>query len=102
MIKLENINFSYDDKKIFQNFSLVLEGGKFYSLLGKNGSGKSTLIKLILGIEEPESGTVTINGLNFKENMFECRKEIGMVFQNPDEQIVTDVVEEEIAFSMEN
>ncbi|MGL5377007.1 MAG: energy-coupling factor ABC transporter ATP-binding protein [Cetobacterium sp.] len=102
MIKLDNINFSYEDKKIFQNFSLALEAGKFYSLLGKNGSGKSTLIKLILGIEEPESGTVAINGLNFKENMFECRKEIGMVFQNPDEQIVTDVVEEEIAFSMEN
>ncbi|MGL5568344.1 MAG: ATP-binding cassette domain-containing protein [Cetobacterium sp.] len=102
MIKLENINFSYGDKKIFQNFSLALEARKFYSLLGKNGSGKSTLIKLILGIEEPESGTVTINGLNFKENIFECRKEIGMVFQNPDEQIVTDVVEEEVAFSMEN
>ncbi|MGL4988091.1 MAG: energy-coupling factor ABC transporter ATP-binding protein, partial [Cetobacterium sp.] len=89
-------------KKIFQNFSLALEARKFYSLLGKNGSGKSTLIKLILGIEEPESGMVTINGLNFKENIFECRKEIGMVFQNPDEQIVTDVVEEEVAFSMEN
>ncbi|MGL5989391.1 energy-coupling factor ABC transporter ATP-binding protein [Cetobacterium sp.] len=102
MISLESIDFSYENKNVFRNISLNLEKGKFYIFLGENGSGKSTLVKLILGIEKPENGNIYINNLNLKENLFQCRKEIGMVFQNPDEQIVTDVVEEEIAFSMEN
>jgi energy-coupling factor transport system ATP-binding protein len=102
LIKLEEIDFSYDNEKIFENFSLKFKKGKFYALLGKNGCGKSTLIKLILGIERIIKGNIYINGLNLKNNIFECRKEIGIVFQNPDEQIVTDIVEEEIAFAMEN
>lgn len=102
LINLESIYFSYGEEFIFQNFSLKLEKGKFYALLGKNGSGKSTLIKLILGIEKIKEGNITINKLNMKDNLFQCRKNIGVVFQNPDEQLVTDIVEEEIAFSMEN
>ncbi len=102
MIKLESIDFSYDERSIFQDFSINFERGKFYTLLGKNGSGKSTLIKLILGIEKASRGDIYIDNINLKENLFQCRKKIGVVFQNPDEQIVTDVVEEEIAFVMEN
>lgn len=102
LISLEAIDFSYEDKVVFQNLSLNLEKGKFYIFLGENGSGKSTLVKLILGIEKPIGGNIYINNLDLKENISECRKKVGMVFQNPDEQIVTDVVEEEIAFSMEN
>ncbi|MGL4946710.1 MAG: energy-coupling factor ABC transporter ATP-binding protein [Cetobacterium sp.] len=102
LISLQAVDFSYEDKVVFQNLSLNLSAGKFYVLLGENGSGKSTLVKLILGIEKPIGGNIYINNLELKENIYECRKEVGMVFQNPDEQIVTDVVEEEIAFSMEN
>ena len=102
LIRLECVDFSYDDKSIFKKLTLNFEKGKFYTLLGKNGSGKSTLLKLILGIEKPINGEIYIDNLNLKTNLYHCRKQIGMVFQNPDEQIVTDIVEEEIAFSMEN
>lgn len=102
MIKLDDIDFSYEEKTIFKKLSLTLEKGKFYTLLGKNGSGKSTLLKLILGIEKPKNGEIYIDNINLRANLSECQKQIGMVFQNPDEQIVTDIIEEEIAFSMEN
>lgn len=102
LIKLESIDFSYDEEIIFQDFSINFETGKFYALLGANGSGKSTLIKLILGIEKANRGNIYINGSNINENLFQCRKDIGVVFQNPDEQLVTDIVEEEVAFAMEN
>ncbi|MHA4987615.1 energy-coupling factor ABC transporter ATP-binding protein [Cetobacterium somerae] len=102
MIKLESIKFSYNQEIIFQDFSINFKKGKFYTLLGKNGSGKSTLIKLILGIEKVSQGNIYIDNLNIRESLFQCRKNIGIVFQNPDEQLVTDIVEEEIAFSMEN
>ena len=102
LIKLESIKFSYNQEIIFQDFSINFKKGKFYTLLGKNGAGKSTLIKLILGIEKVSQGNIYIDNLNIRESLFQCRKNIGIVFQNPDEQLVTDIVEEEIAFSMEN
>ena len=102
MIKLESINFSYNDEIVFQDFSLNFEEGKFYGLLGENGAGKSTLIKLILGIEKVNGGNIFIENLNISTDLFQCRKNIGVVFQNPDDQLVSDIIEEEIAFSMEN
>lgn len=102
MIKIKNINFSYGKKIVFKNFSLNLEKGKFYIFMGDNGGGKSTLTKLLLGIEKVDSGDIFIDNKNINENIFEIRKKIGMVFQNPNEQIISDIVEEEVAFSMEN
>ena len=102
LIEIKNIDFSYYGREIFKNFSLKLEGGRFYTLLGKNGSGKSTLVKLILGIEKVKAGEILVDGKNLAENLYEIRKEIGMVFQNPDEQIVSERIDEELAFSMEN
>lgn len=102
MIEIKNIDFSYDEREVFKNFSLKLESGKFYTLLGKNGSGKSTLIKLLLGIEKIKNGEILVDGKNLKNNLYEIRRNIGMVFQNPDEQIVSERIDEELAFSMEN
>ncbi len=102
MIEIKNISFSYYEKEIFKNFSLKFEKGKFYILLGKNGSGKSTLVKLLLGIEKIKSGEILVEGKSLVENLYEVRKNIGMVFQNPDEQIISERIDEELAFSMEN
>ena len=73
-------------------------------MLGHNGSGKSTIAKLINGILVPKSGTVTVNGITTEneDNVFEIRKNVGMVFQNPDNQIVASIVEEDVAFGVEN
>lgn len=102
MIEIKNIDFSYYEREVFKNFSLKLEKGKFYILLGKNGTGKSTLVKLLLGIEKIQKGEILINGKSLLDNLYEVRKEIGMVFQNPDEQIVSERIDEELAFAMEN
>lgn len=102
MIEIKNIDFSYYEREVFKNFSLKLEDGKFYTLLGKNGSGKSTLVKLLLGIVKVKSGEILVDGKNINDNLYEVRKNIGMVFQNPDEQIVSERIDEELAFSMEN
>lgn len=102
MIEIKNIDFSYYEREVFKNFSLKLEDGKFYTLLGKNGSGKSTLVKLLLGIVKVKSGEILVDGKNLTDNLYEVRKNIGMVFQNPDEQIVSERIDEELAFSMEN
>lgn len=102
MLEIKNIDFSYYEKEIFKDFSLRFERGKFYILLGKNGSGKSTLVKLLLGIEKIKAGEILLGEKSLVQNLFEVRKEIGMVFQNPDEQIISERIEEELAFAMEN
>lgn len=102
LIEIKNIDFSYYEREVFKNFSLTVERGKFYMLLGKNGSGKSTLVKLLLGIEKIKNGEISIDGKKLADNIYDVRREIGMVFQNPDEQIVSERIDEELAFSMEN
>ena len=110
IIKLEGVSFSYsdseDDKKIdiFKDLDLSIEKGSFVAVLGHNGSGKSTLSRLLNGMIVPDSGTVTINGLSTadEKNQLEIRKTVGLVFQNPDNQIVSTIVEEDVAFGPEN
>lgn len=104
-VKLENVNFSYDGKyNAVNNFSLTVNDGEFVALLGANGSGKSTVSKLINALLTPASGSVTVFGNNTteKEKLFEIRKSVGMVFQNPDNQMVATIVEDDIAFGPEN
>ncbi len=111
-IEIKDLKFSYldeDDKRaaVINGINLNIEKGEFVAILGRNGSGKSTLAKLINMILEPESGSITVNGITFGENMSEeeilnVRKNVGMVFQNPDNQLVATVVEEDIAFGPEN
>ena len=113
LIKFENVDFSYilDEENpdtervdVLKNLSLSIEQGSFVAVLGHNGSGKSTVAKLINGILTPQSGRVIVDGIetNNEDNIFEIRKNVGMVFQNPDNQIVASIVEEDVAFGVEN
>lgn len=103
----ENIKFNYlgDEKKIIlNNVSIAIQKGSFVSVLGRNGSGKSTLAKLIDAIVLPKSGDIWVAGINSKMNDSKeaLREHIGIVFQNPDNQIVANTVCEDIAFGLEN
>ncbi|MBQ2392544.1 MAG: energy-coupling factor transporter ATPase [Clostridia bacterium] len=109
IIEIDNISFSYDsdddnEVNILSDFSLEIERGSFVAILGHNGSGKSTLAKLMNGLNIPQSGKITVDGLDTAddENVYEIRKRVGLVFQNPDNQIVATIVEEDVAFGPEN
>ena len=114
LIKLENVTFKYPDSEIKENnfavnnVSLEINKGEFVAILGHNGSGKSTTAKLINMILTAESGKIFVDGKDItdenmtEDDIFEVRKKIGMVFQNPDNQIVATVVEEDVAFGPEN
>jgi energy-coupling factor transport system ATP-binding protein len=105
-IKLDNVSFKYgeSDQLILDNLSLEIGAGEFTAVLGHNGSGKSTLAKLLNAVLIPTEGDVTVYGDNTKdeEKLFDIRKNVGMVFQNPDNQIVATIVEEDVAFGLEN
>lgn len=113
LIEFKNVNFSYvvdDDEEnkvtvdVLKNFNLTIEKGSFVAILGHNGSGKSTTAKLINGINIAQSGEVIVDGQKVEDNdtIFDIRRKVGMVFQNPDNQIVSSIVEEDVAFGVEN
>ena len=109
-VKFENVCFQYksDDNDnatvVLKDFSLEIEEGEFVAVLGANGSGKSTFAKLINGLLEPNSGKISVFGKDIadKNNIFEIRKNVGMVFQNPDNQQIASIVEDDVAFGPEN
>lgn len=109
IIKLENVTYKYQSDEatpstVLDNFSLEIERGSFTVILGHNGSGKSTIAKLMNGLYKPEKGSVLVNGINTADEQceIEVKKTVGMVFQNPDNQLVASVVEEDVAFGPEN
>ena len=106
MIEAKNISFSYGEGKpdVVSDVSLKFEKGTYTAILGHNGSGKSTLAKMLCGLLLPRVGTVTVDGMltTDEEHEFELRKKCAMVFQNPDNQIVANVVEDDVAFAPEN
>ncbi len=110
MIKVDNLTFAYsepDEKTqniILKNINLSINDGEFTAILGHNGSGKSTLAKHFNAILLPQGGKVYINGLDTadEKNVWDIRSNAAMVFQNPDNQIVATVVEEDVAFAAEN
>jgi energy-coupling factor transport system ATP-binding protein len=109
IIKLEQVSFVYPDETntsnlVLDQINLEIEEGSFVAILGHNGSGKSTLAKLLNAIHQPTQGKVWVNGMNSSdpEKLFSIRNTVGMVFQNPDNQIVASVVEEDVAFAPEN
>lgn len=104
-ILLENVSFSYDkNHNALNNVSLSIEKGEYVAILGHNGSGKSTLAKLLNGLITANSGNMEICGLSpfEKKNLFEIRKKVGVIFQNPDNQLVASIVEDDVAFGPEN
>ena len=110
IIKTEHLTFSYppDEGKepvlALGGVSLSIEQGSFVTILGHNGSGKSTLAKHMNAVLLPEGGTVWVDGMDTRDEslILEVRRRVGMVFQNPDNQIVANVVEEDVAFGPEN
>lgn len=105
-VEIRNLNFTYENGKtqVIKNLSLSVDKGEFLCVLGENGSGKSTLSRLINGLLQPTSGEVKVFGLDTKDKTlaYEIRKKVGMVFQNPDNQMVATMVEDDIAFGPEN
>lgn len=106
MIEVRNLTFFYKNPEnlALDNINLKIEKGEFIAILGDNGSGKSTLAKHLNALLKPVEGDVLINGMNTKESKFlqDVRKSVGMVFQNPFNQIIGETVEEDIAFGCEN
>ena len=109
-ITVENLSFSYPPAEgrvsvpIFDGLNLTIEEGSFVAVLGHNGCGKSTLAKHCNAILLPTGGSVTVFGLDTRDEalLYKVRRTVGMVFQNPDNQIVSNVVEEDVAFAPEN
>ena len=110
-IEFQNVTFSYDEDEdnnigetIVENFSLQIKKGDFVAVLGHNGCGKSTIAKLCNGINIPQSGKVLVDGTDTADEgkINEIRQKVGMVFQNPDNQIVATIVEDDVAFGPEN
>lgn len=108
-ISFRNVYYAYDEEAqplsyALKNVSFSVREGEFLCILGHNGSGKSTIAKLMNGLLLPTSGTVTVDGCDTKndEKQMEIRKKVGIVFQNPDNQIVASIVEEDVAFGPEN
>ncbi len=113
IIKTENLTFSYpvsegEEREILHGLNFEIEKGTFTAVIGHNGSGKSTLAKLLCGMLAPTSGKVfalcgdKMLETDNEDNFFEIRKNFGMVFQNPDNQLVATLVEEDVAFAPEN
>ena len=112
-IKVENLSYLYEDEApdsapVLKDLSLQINRGEFVAILGHNGSGKSTLAKLLNMILMPTSGKIYVNGIDITdeslgdEEVLGLRKTVGMVFQNPDNQLVATVVEDDVAFGPEN
>ncbi|WP_159722171.1 energy-coupling factor ABC transporter ATP-binding protein [Enterococcus sp. CSURQ0835] len=105
MIEINKIAFSYqeDEQPALKDVSFSIEKGEWVAIVGRNGSGKSTLAKTINGLLLPETGSVAVGGkVLSEETVWEIRKMVGMVFQNPDNQFVGATVEDDVAFGLEN
>ena len=106
VISIKNIHFHYhddDNREALSDVSIDVYPGEWLAIIGHNGSGKSTLAKMMNGLLEPNEGSIYIDGqLLTEETVYEARRKVGMVFQNPDNQFVGTTVEDDIAFGLEN
>ncbi len=103
IIEVKNLTFSYDgERNVLDGLNLSVKKGEFIAIVGRNGSGKSTLARHFNALNLPSCGSVVVCGFDTRKNPFEIRKRAGMVFQNPDNQMVASLVEDEVAFAPEN
>jgi energy-coupling factor transport system ATP-binding protein len=108
IIEVKNVFYEYSDEEVkhtaVKNVSFNIARGSFTVILGHNGSGKSTLAKMLNGLFKPTGGEILVNGMNTtdEETEIEVKRTVGMVFQNPDNQLVASIVEEDVAFGPEN
>ncbi|MBE6691566.1 MAG: energy-coupling factor transporter ATPase [Ruminococcaceae bacterium] len=112
LIHTKDLCYSYEENDhkspVLRGVSLDIRKGEYVAILGHNGSGKSTFAKLLNGILEPASGELTVAGIDLAapelsdEDIFQLRRQVGMVFQNPDNQLVATIVEDDVAFGPEN
>ena len=105
MINVENIHFKYKrEKEVISNLNLKINEGECIAIVGRNGSGKSTLARLISGIIKPTKGNIIVDEINTKDknNYINLRKKIGVVFQNPENQILFNNIEDELTFALKN
>ena len=106
IIEIKNLSFQYEgsSKKVLKNLNIDIKEGEFICVLGHNGSGKSTLAKLINAQYIPTEGDILVGNMNTKDDdsLWDIREMCGMVFQNPDNQLVATIVEEDVAFGPEN
>ncbi len=105
IIKAQNLTYRYGTGvTAVKDVSLEISDGEFIAIIGHNGSGKSTLARLFNGLLTPTQGEVIVNGINTKDEsrIFDVRKTVGVIFQNPDNQLVASIVEDDVAFGAEN
>lgn len=108
IIEIKNVSYEYtEDEATYtavKDLTLSIEKGSFTVILGHNGSGKSTLAKMLNGLNKPTRGDILVGGINTKneETEIEIKRRVGMVFQNPDNQLIASIVEEDVAFGPEN
>jgi energy-coupling factor transport system ATP-binding protein len=104
MIVAEDVHFSYPNKvEALKGVSLTIKDGEFLAIMGQNGAGKSTLVKHFNGLLKPALGTVRVNGVETKKtSVATLARNVGFVFQNPDHQLFSETVEDEIAFALKN
>ena len=101
MIKIVDVSLSYDQLTVLQDINLILSE-KRIAIIGSNGSGKSSFARLLNGLQLPSAGTVSVDGFDTRKDGKQVRKKVGFVFQNPDNQIVFPVVDEDLAFGLKN
>ena len=104
MIEVEEVNFTYPNGvEALKNVSLVVKNGEFIAIMGQNGAGKTTLVKHFNGLLKPSKGTIRVDGVETtKTSVAALARTVGFVFQNPDHQLFSETVEEEIAFALKN
>ena len=103
-VDINNLSFEYEEgAKTIDHISFSVPKGNYTVVLGHNGSGKSTIAKLIIGLLEPKTGDITVDGIHLdEEHLYDVREKVGIVFQNPDNQFIGSTVRDDIAFGLEN
>ena len=101
MIEVSNVNHRFGERHVLRNISLSISERRV-GVIGANGSGKSTFVRLLNGLLIPDEGTVTVDGVDTRQDVKAVRRKVGFVFQNPDNQIVFPIVEEDIEFGLKN